>query len=259
MNEMAPGASTAAPFSPVLPGAAPLERAAAVFRDRVLSARPERMTRSIDNALSAALRLVGDAAAPGLLRTLPHLFEDRAFAARVSTRAAKHDPAFIARIAEADAHRARAAWLEAATAYRAALELYPLHGGYWTQLGHMRKEAGLMALAEAAYRSAAALSSPAQDWAEHLAFVCRETGAEVEVAPADATLGAARPLDAAPIEIEARALWETFLDCPCSDERLAEAMRHPSKRRLIESLIEEPSFIERNRGFLALLIAEDAA
>ncbi|MEM6946138.1 MAG: hypothetical protein AAF565_20520, partial [Pseudomonadota bacterium] len=181
----------------------------------------------------------------------PELARNRADGALVTVAAARHDPLFQARVREGDASREAAAWPAAAGSYRAALDLYPLHPGYWIQLGHVRKELGLTHGAEAAYRSARALGASADEVEQHLLFVCSLNGVELGNAPLQT---GSLPLDEPPIEIEARALWETFLDGPCEDETAALLMRLSPKRRLVEHLLDHPDFAARNRGLLAMLI-----
>ncbi len=90
-------------------------------------------------------------------------------AVRNTRRAASGDVTFKALVATADQARDRGDWAEAARSYHRALSLYPLHGGYFLQLGHVLKEQGANLAAEVAYRNAVCLGELAA--AEYLAFV----------------------------------------------------------------------------------------
>ncbi|MEL7172197.1 MAG: hypothetical protein AAFN05_04425 [Pseudomonadota bacterium] len=226
------------------------DQALARFERAVAAVPADRQAPALRAAVRAAAASVGEAEAPSLLRCLPETVEERALAALVTRFAAGNDPGFRKLIAEADAARERSDWGRAAAAYTAALELYPLHAGYWVQLGHMRKELRQFAGAEAAYRSARTLGAEPGEVEPHLAFVCRETGAE----PGDRPRATGRlPLDTPPIEPEARGLWETMLDSPCDDTAAATLMRLSPKRRLVAHLLDNPRFAPRNRGLLALI------
>lgn len=231
-------------------GRAGQEEALARFEKAVAAAPAARKAPALRAAVRAAAASVGRENAPVLLRCLPETVEERALAAVITRFAARNDSGFSELIAEADQARERQDWEGAATAYSAALSLYPLHAGYWVQLGHMRKELRQFPGAEAAYRSARTLGAEPREVERHLAFVCAETGA----APGERPVATGPlPLDTPPIEPEARGLWETMLDSPCDDATAAMLMRLSPKRRLVEHLIERPCFTARNRGLLALI------
>ncbi|MEM7496866.1 MAG: hypothetical protein AAF371_02595 [Pseudomonadota bacterium] len=228
-----------------------LETAAQAFRSALEAEGPDLSKRRLRALVRSAAAAVPADQAPSLLRTLPEAVQGRGLAARVAELAARLDPEFLAHVAVGDAARDAADWGHAASAYAAALDLFPFHPGYWVQLGHMRKELRQFAGAEAAYRSARALGSAEAALAPHLAYVCGETGCEPGQRPAAA---GPLPLDEPPLEPEARALWHLFTDSPCSDEKIAELLRIALKRSLIERLIAEPRFPERKRGLSALLV-----
>ncbi|MEO0428101.1 MAG: hypothetical protein AAF160_11765 [Pseudomonadota bacterium] len=231
-------------------GASNREDALAVFERRVAAAPSERRSRALRKAVRKAAASVPADQATDLLRTLPERVGSRILAALVTRFAAGEDAEFRALVAEGDTARQATDWEGAECAYASALALYPLHAGYWIQLGHMRKELKRFAGAEAAYRSARALGAGPKEIDRHLAFVCRETGAEPGDQPAPTgTL----PLDDPPIEPEVRGLWELMLDDPCDDTSAAGLMRLSPKRRIVEHLLDHPRFVARNRGFLDLL------
>ncbi len=89
-------------------------------------------------------------------------------------RLAAADPAFRELIQSADAARDRGEHGAAAQAYRSALRLYPLHGGYWMQLGHALKETDAWSSAEIAMRDAVALGE--REVEQHLAYVTQRAG-----------------------------------------------------------------------------------
>ena len=93
---------------------------------------------------------------------------------RHTRRAASADASFQAAMAAADRARDAADWALAAQNYRQGLVLYPLHGGYHAQLGHVLKEQGLFLSAEIAYRNAICLGEIAES--AHLAFVVERAG-----------------------------------------------------------------------------------
>lgn len=90
-------------------------------------------------------------------------------------RLAAVDSVFRDLIQQADRARDHGEYEAAARDYRRALRLYPLHGGYWMQLGHARKEIGRYGAAELAMRNAVALGE--REGEQHLAFVTRGGGA----------------------------------------------------------------------------------
>ena len=105
--------------------------------------------------------------------TVPAGLGRRALVAR-ARREAGGDPAFQELVTTADQARYRGEFTAAIAAYRQALARYPLHSGYWTQLGHAWQELGSWCEAEIAYRSAIALGER-EAWV-HLAFVVERGG-----------------------------------------------------------------------------------
>ncbi len=70
-----------------------------------------------------------------------------------------------------DRFRDACRWQDGFAAYRAALDILPLHAGYIVQAGHCLKEMGRLIAAEGYYRSAILLGAPLGDVEEHLMFV----------------------------------------------------------------------------------------
>lgn len=78
--------------------------------------------------------------------------------------------------------------------YGEALALHPYERSYWVQLGHMAREHGSLTLAEAAYRSAAALGVPVRDVREFLRDVLQRQGIEEADLPVRGLRNDANPL-----------------------------------------------------------------
>ena len=96
---------------------------------------------------------------------------DRLAAALFTAENASRHSVFSSYAGRGDALRDARKWPEGFAAYRQALDILPLHGGYLVQAGHCLKEMGLFGAAEGYYRSGLLCASPPDEVAEHLVFV----------------------------------------------------------------------------------------
>lgn len=168
--------------------------------------------------------------------------------------AALADPAFCALIAKGDALRDPGEWKPAADAYGEALKLYPYEASYWTQLGHMLKEQGYFALAEIAYRTAAAFGAQTQDVRPHLLFVMERQGADPGRWPMRLREPGAlhRQAPGRPDLLGlARLLWAAHE--VADDEQLALLRQCASLDELVAAMIADGRFEKANRVWLELL------
>lgn len=188
-------------------------------------------------------------------RAVPALsFASRNALMESAQTAALADPAFCALVARGDTLRDAGDWKPAADAYGEALKLYPYEASYWTQLGHMLKEQGYFALAEIAYRTAAAFGAPAQDVRPHLLFVMERQGADPGRWPMRQREGGAlhRQVPGRPDLLGlARLLWGA-LDV-ADDEQLALLRSCATLDDLAAAMIADPRFEKANRVWLELL------
>lgn len=188
-------------------------------------------------------------------RAIPALsFASREALLDSAQAAALADPAFCALIAEGDALRDAGDWKPAADAYGAALKLYPYEASYWTQLAHMLKEQGYFALAEIAYRTAAAFGAPPQDVRPHFAFVMERQGTDPGRWPLRLREPAALHRQA-PGRPDLLALARLFWDAQdvADDEQLALLRSCGTLDELAAAMIADGRFEKANRVWLELL------
>ena len=139
-----------------------------------------------------------------------------------------------------------------------ALALEPDRAGYWIQHGHMCKEQGRLAEAEASYRSGAALGAEAAEVIEHLRFVMArqdvsETRFPIRLGrPGDA---ADRPPTVAAVRLLARLLWRAH--APGADDVLALLRAHATCDEVFAAMVADPRFERANIGWLAMADAAD--
>lgn len=168
------------------------------------------------------------------------------------------DKRFCAAVAVADAARDRGDWVMAEREYAEALALYPLHWGYAIQYAHVAKEQGLLSRAEAWYRSAVGLGSPAAMVDEHLAFVAQANGARF--ARAGMPNLDVPPLSAPPTLHDLRQLGElTGVPGLTDDVRALAILRTaPDNRAALLHVLDLPAFARANRLFLDIVRGVDA-
>lgn len=102
-------------------------------------------------------------------RAAPQPFSRRLAAIDAQRRIAHADEQFMALVRQADAARDRHDWAAAEAGYAEALTRHPYERSYWSQLGHVAREQGRLALAEIAYRTACAYGEPVRVLAPFIA------------------------------------------------------------------------------------------
>ncbi len=198
-----------------------------------------------------------------IARQVPRVLSGRRRRVKATVRLASLDSKFDDAIQAGDAARDRGDWAGGEFKYFQALLCYPLHYGYIVQYAHCLKEQGKWIDAEVEYRNALALGENSADLIGHIKFVEAKRGASSSRATTDsikAYWGDERraniPLSVPPIKSDIIELFRIFLQqgAPSHEEIASIMQASPSVGKVIERLVEYPSFVTANRTLIGFLV-----
>ena len=164
---------------------------------------------------------------------------------------AVRDESFRAIVQEADWLRDEKDWAKAEDTYAEALALFPYQRSYWVQRAHCAKEAGHLARAEAAYRTACAFGEPAADVRKHVKSVMNKLGVSEKSYPIAAYASVTaknQPPGWPDIELFGRALWH--IEGIDEDEMLDLLRTHGTCDRLVANMIADPQFANAQHAWI---------
>ncbi len=190
-----------------------------------------------------------EAASRPATQTLPTNRKDLIETAQMS---AARDDNFRLLVQEADWRRDEEKWDEAQEAYAKALALFPYQRSYWGQLAHCAREAGLLARAETAYRTACSLGEPIAEIEPFITFTLEAQGlalADHPIRPYRAGPAQEEPPGSPDVALFAQMAWnrESLSD----DDILALLRAAPTCDDLLAAMIADERFERAQHAWLA--------